>query len=77
MGNVTKPPDYVMETLKLGPRNPVLTQFDEKDVLCEVDLFLEHCEKKLVTNETINDINMETLNIASKPKCNVLQGTYK
>ena len=38
MGNVTKPPDYVMETLKLGPRNPVLTQFDEKDVLSEVDL---------------------------------------
>ena len=47
MGNVSKPPDYVMETLKLGPRNPVLTKFDDKDVLSEVDLVLEFFEKKM------------------------------
>ena len=45
IGDVSKPPDYVIETLKYGPRHPVLTKFDEKDVLCEMDMFLEYCER--------------------------------
>ena len=57
-----------METLKLGPRNPVMTEFDEKDVLSEIDLFLEHCEKIAVPNDAINDINVQTYNYCNQAK---------
>ena len=60
LGEITRPPDYVIETLKLGPRNPILETFDDKEVLSEMDIFLEYCETKVCENEVINDINMLT-----------------
>ena len=54
-------PKYVLETLTLGPRNPVLNKFNEKDVLCELDCFLNFCQKNLILDKTITDINVKTL----------------
>ena len=45
-----------------------MTDFDEKDVLSEIDLFLEHCEKIAVPNDAINDINMQTYNYCNQAK---------
>ena len=56
------PPKYVLETLSLGPKNSVLDKFDPKDILTELDCFLEFCNKKGIQNETITEINMKTLN---------------
>ena len=60
------PPNYVIETLSLGPRNPVLDQFDSKEVLANLDSFLHYCQKKCVDDETITDINVKTLNYVKK-----------
>ena len=54
-------PSYVKETLSLGPRNPVLEKFDEKEVLIELDCFLNYCKSHDVPNSTITDINVKTL----------------
>ena len=62
------PPTYVMETLSLGPRNPVLERFDPKDVLVELDRFLNHCKKSFVSDEIITDVNVKTLNYIKKCK---------
>ena len=63
-----EPPDYVMKTLSLGPRNAVLDPFDQKDILKELDLFLDHCSELYVPEETITDINVKTLNYIKKCK---------
>ena len=34
------PPTYVIETLSLGPRNPVIERFNPNDVLVELDRFI-------------------------------------
>lgn len=60
IGNIEKPPEYVIETLKFGPRNPIMTEFDQKALLAEMDIFLEYCETKSVENTAINDLNMHT-----------------
>ena len=62
------PPKYVLETLSLGPKNSVLNKFDPKDILTELDCFLEFCNKKGIQNETITEINMKTLNYIKKCK---------
>jgi len=60
------PPEYVMKTLSLGPKNAVLDKFDPKDVLAELDELLVHCKNHKVSNETITDINIKTLNYIKK-----------
>jgi len=55
-------PHYVSSTLSLGPKNAVLDTFNAKDVLAEVDSLLYHCKVNKVAMETINDINVKTLN---------------
>ena len=81
IGEIKTQPDYVIETLKYGPRNPILTRFDDKDTLCEMDLFLEYCETKLVKNESINDFNMHTHKYCKQAKTQVvprnIQKTYE
>ena len=67
-GLETQPPAYVMETLSLGPKNAVLDRFDPKDVLAEVDELLHHCKEKQVSDETITDINVKTLNYIKRCK---------
>ena len=52
------PPHYVMDTLALGPRNAVIDQFNHHDMLAELDLLLNRCQRDNVDNDTINEINM-------------------
>ena len=62
------PPTYVLETLCLGPRNPVLERFDPKDVLIELDHFLDHCKNNYLSDEIITYINVKTINYIKKCK---------
>ena len=62
------PPQFVMETLLLGSKNPVLTKFDQKDVLAELGELLVYCRKNGVDDATITDINVKTLNYIKKCK---------
>ena len=39
-----KIPNYVMQTLAMGPRNPVMEKFNEKEVLVGLDCFLKFCK---------------------------------
>ena len=55
-------PSYVLQTLALGPRNPVMTRFNEKDVLVELDGFLNYCNEHHLPDRTLTDINIKTLN---------------
>ena len=63
-----EPPKYVMETLSLGPKNAVMDPFDPKDMLTELDLFIEYCEKKYIPQDVITDINVKTLDYIKKCK---------
>ena len=57
-------PNYVFQTLALGPRHPVMTKFDEKEVLIELDSFLNFCGKKfnsLIPDSTLTEVNIKTL----------------
>ena len=38
--NDIKPPQYVIDTLALGPRNAVLDEFDPKETLAQIDALL-------------------------------------
>ena len=52
------PPKYVMDTLALGPRSAVISQFSQQEVLAELDLMLSRCENENVPHEVVNDINI-------------------
>ena len=56
------PPKYVIDTLALGPKNSVLTKFDQKETLAEIDSLLHKLNTQNTSNEAINDINAATLN---------------
>ena len=64
----SKPPSYVLETLALGPKNAVLNPFDPKDIFTELDLFIEHCEKLVIPNDIVTDINIKTLDYVKRCK---------
>ena len=55
-------PKYVIQTLQMGPRNPVIQNFNDKDVLSELDSFLNFCKENYVSDSCMNDINVKTLN---------------
>ena len=55
------PPQYVLDTLALGPNNSILDKFKPKEMLAELDLLLKNCENDNVSFETINDINAATM----------------
>ena len=67
-GVETTPPAYVLETLALGPKNAVLDRFDPKDILSELDGLLYFCKSRDISDETITDINIKTLNYIKKCK---------
>jgi len=52
------PPRYVLDTLALGPKNAVIDHFNHHDLLAELDLLLNRCQRDNVHNDTINEINM-------------------
>ena len=56
------PPKHVLDTLALGPKNPVLEKSDWKAMLVEIDLLLNHLQEQNVSNETISDINIAAIN---------------
>ena len=59
----------MLETLSLGPKNAVLNQFEPNDVLTQLDLFINRCDKKAFqTNSKIVDINVKTLDYIKKCK---------
>ena len=62
------PPEYVIKTLSLGPKNSVLDNFDAKDILAELDGLLYHCKSNEMKNDIITDINIKTLNYIKKCK---------
>ena len=67
--NIDKvPPKYVLETLSLGPKNPVSNKFEQKDILTELDCFLEYCKDNDIQEDAITDINIKTLNYIKKCK---------
>ena len=55
------PPKFVMDTLSMGPRNAVLDEFNQNDVLSELDSFIKFCQDKKINEEMITDINVKTL----------------
>ena len=59
-------PQYIIDTLALGPKSSILDKFNEKDVLAELDGLLSHCKRNQVNNEIITDINVKTLNYIKK-----------
>ena len=50
-----------MDTLALGPNNPVLDIFNPKDALAEVDLLLHHCSANNVSDDIVSEINIATM----------------
>ena len=62
------PPQYVLDTLSLGPKNSVLDRFNPKDVLAEVDLLLAHCKQNNVSQQLMTEINVKTLQYIKKCK---------
>ena len=39
------PPKYVFDTLSMGPKNPILDKFNQKELLAEIDLLLNRLGK--------------------------------
>ena len=60
------PPKYVLDTLVLGPKNPVLEKLGQKVMLAEIDLLLNRLQKQNVSNDVINDINIATISYIKK-----------
>ena len=50
--------ENVLQTLSLGPRNPVLERFDQNEILAELDSLMEFCKNKNVDEETLTNINI-------------------
>ena len=57
-----------METLSLGPKNAVQDKFNPHDVSAELDDLLVHCKKNGISEETVSDINIKTLNYIKRCK---------
>ena len=70
--NDIKPPQYVIDTLALEPRNAVLDEFDPKETLAQIESLLYNCKKNKVSDEIMNDINVATfkyIKSCTKQKC--------
>ena len=61
-------PKYGMETLALGPKNPILETFNSKPILAEVDSLLEFCESRIEEAEVKNNIECATAAYNKKAK---------
>ena len=65
------PPQYVLDTLALGPNNSILDKFNSKEMLAELDMLLKNFKNNNVSSEVINDINaarMKFIKAYSKQK---------
>ena len=57
-----------MDILSLGPKNSVLENFDDKDILVELDGPLNFCKEQGINDDIITDINIKTLTYIKKCK---------
>ena len=55
-----KPPQYVLDTLALGPKNATMDKFDPKEVLTQMDSLLYRCKRDRVSSDAMNSINVAT-----------------
>ena len=60
------PPKNLLDTLALGPKNPVLENLDQRVSLAETDVLLNHLQDQNVSTETYSDINIATMNYLKK-----------
>ena len=67
LGLCTDLPNYVRETLSLGPKSAVLDKVNPKDILAELDLLLDFCKRHEIEDSVITDINEKIL--ANIKKC--------
>ena len=51
----------MLDTLSMGPKNPILDKFNQKELLAKIDLLLNQLGKANVSNDVLNDINVATL----------------
>ena len=66
-------PKYVLETLALGPKNPVLEKYNVKTTLAEVDGLLEFCESKECSPDMKNEIEAATIRYNKKSEQQIPQ----
>ena len=66
-------PKYVLETLALGPKNPVLEKYNVKSTLAEVDGLLEFCESKECSPDMKNEIEAATIRYNKKSEQQIPQ----
>ena len=59
--NDIHPPQYVMDTLALGHKNPVIDKFNPKYALAELDLLLHHCSENNISEDVTSEINIATM----------------
>ena len=60
------PPKNALDTLALGPKNPVLEKFDQNVMLAEIDLLLKRFKEQNASNEIVSDKNITTVNYIKK-----------
>ena len=63
-----KVPHVVEQFLRLGPKNPVLTKFEEEKFLAKIDVLLKDCKDKNEATDVTNKINALTLGYIAKCK---------
>ena len=61
-------PKFVYETLLLGPHYPIIDRFNEKDLLSELDCFLNFCHKHCIPDKKLTGINIKTVHCKKKFK---------
>ena len=75
-------PKYVLGTLSMGPKNPILDKFNQKELLAEIDLSLNWLGKASVSNDVLNDINLGTWKYVKsclsqrRPRCIIMTKRY-
>ena len=50
--------ENVLQTLSLGPRNPVLERFDQNEILAELDSLMEFCKNKNIDKHQHKNLNV-------------------
>lgn len=56
-----QPPQYVIDTLALGPNYTIIDKFDRNDILADFDGLLSFCKGKELGEDIITDINVKIL----------------
>ena len=71
------PPKYALETLSLGPRHSILDNFQQNDVLAELDSIVKHFKDIKIDESVITDLNIKTLSYIKKIRKTKIFSTLK